>query len=152
MIYIKLIKNYVNEYFFLYEIGMIFSINVYMHLYKVDIILMCIFSHCINFVVKKWSWWNATLVSRISNHFFMHIILTWSLFKLTWNGMVYVSICTFIMKVWKYGRSKNDDDETSESKVTEIVANKFGGPCIANGHGLDTINYPTSRLRKSNLT
>lgn len=52
------------------------------------------------------------------------------------------------MKVW---RNKNDDGAISESKVSETIAKIFGGLCLANGHALDTTNYPTSKLHKSNL-
>jgi len=52
---------------------------------------------------------------------------------------------------WQYGKTKNDDGAISESEVTGTVASKFDGSRIAKEHAPDTSNYPTPRLRRSNL-
>lgn len=110
--------------------------------------------HIFDKKLSKWLYFlNETcMISSINVYIYWHkvdIILVFIFSHM--YGMIYVSICTFNMTVWKYARSKNDDSAISESKVTRTVANKFGGSCMANEHVPDITNYPTSRLRKLNL-
>uniref|UniRef100_M0ZGD8 Ulp1 protease family, C-terminal catalytic domain containing protein n=1 Tax=Solanum tuberosum TaxID=4113 RepID=M0ZGD8_SOLTU len=53
--------------------------------------------------------------------------------------------------IWHYEKTKNEDDAISESEVTGMVVNKFGGPRIAKEHAPDTTNYPTPRPQTRNL-
>ncbi|KAG5628221.1 hypothetical protein H5410_013439 [Solanum commersonii] len=53
--------------------------------------------------------------------------------------------------LWQCGKTKNDDGTINESEVTGTVASKFDGFRIVKEHVPDTSNYPTPRLRRSNL-
>ncbi|KAH0766370.1 hypothetical protein KY285_002241 [Solanum tuberosum] len=53
--------------------------------------------------------------------------------------------------IWHYEKTKNEDDAISESEVTGMVVNKFGGSRIAKEHAPDTTNYPTPRPQTRNL-
>ncbi|KAG5614730.1 hypothetical protein H5410_014554 [Solanum commersonii] len=48
-----------------------------------------------------------------------------------------------VVKMWHYGKAKNEDGVITESEVTGTVASKFGKPRIAKEHVPDTTNYPT---------